>query len=182
MNKRKVLLNITEILYRSGSNISSSTLRLIYPGAGIIISSSTALLTSIAILIKNEYISKLKIPYTKLRDWSNVITMLYEKTLKQSMIDKQIDETKTEELKKIYNHYIDKRKEIMKNTSLKVEGVFGDIISKDDFSQEQRTKPNNFFSKNNVNINFSIRIRLFKPGKEKIKNYKPSAPPEYSDF
>ena len=32
----------------------------------------------------------------------------------------------------------------MKNTSLKVEDVFGDILSKDDFSQEQTTKLNNF--------------------------------------
>ena len=75
----------------SGSTISTSTLGLINPGAGLIISSSTALLTSIAILITNEYISKLKIRYTKLRDWIYVITLLFEKTLKQSMIDKKID-------------------------------------------------------------------------------------------
>ena len=31
----------------------------------------------------------------------------------------------------------------MKNTSFKVENVFGDVISKDDFSQEQTTKLNN---------------------------------------
>ena len=60
LNKKKVLLIITEILIGSGSAIISSTLGLINPGAGIIISSSTALLTSIAILITNEYISKSK--------------------------------------------------------------------------------------------------------------------------
>ena len=119
---------------------------LIVPGAGII-SSSTALLTSIAISITNEYISKLKILYTKLRDWINVITLLYEKTLKTSMIDKKIDQKESEELKKIYNHYTDKRKEIMKNTQFKVEDVFGDVISKDNFSQEQITKFNNFLAK-----------------------------------
>ena len=43
LNKKKILLIITEILIRSGSAISTSTLRLINPGAGIIISSSTAL-------------------------------------------------------------------------------------------------------------------------------------------
>ena len=117
---------------------------LINPGAGIIISSSTALLTSVAVLITNEYLSKLKIRYTKLRDWINVITLLYEKTLKQSMIDKKIDEKEALELKKIYNHYLDKRKDIMKNTQFKVEDVFGDVISKDNFSQEQITKLNNF--------------------------------------
>ena len=63
------------------------------------------------------------------------------------MVDKKIDEKEAQELKKIYNHYLDKRKEIMKNTSFKVEDVFGDVISKDNFSQEQITKPNNFLAK-----------------------------------
>ena len=62
---------------------------LINPGAGIVISSSTALLISFAILITNDYFSKLMIRYTKLCDWINVITLLYEKTLRQSMIDKK---------------------------------------------------------------------------------------------
>ena len=131
----------------SGSAIGSSTMGLINPGTGIIISSSTALLTSIAILITNEYISKLKIRYFKLRDWINVITLLYEKFLKQSMIDKKIDEKEANELKQIYNHYIDKRSEITKNTQFKVEDVFGDVISKDNFSQGQITKLNNFLAK-----------------------------------
>ena len=89
LNKKKVILIITEILTGSGSAIGSSTMGLINPGAGIIISSSTALLTSIAILLTNEYISKLKMRYTKLIDWINVITLLYEKTLKESMIDRK---------------------------------------------------------------------------------------------
>ena len=89
LNKKKVVINITERLVGSASTISSSTMGLINPGAGIIISSSTALLISIAILISNEYISKLKIRYTKLRDWINVIPLLYKKTLKQSMVDKK---------------------------------------------------------------------------------------------
>ena len=66
LNKKKILLFITEILIGSVSTISSSTMSLIIPGAGIIISNSTASLTSIAVLITNEYISKLKIRYTKL--------------------------------------------------------------------------------------------------------------------
>ena len=147
LNKKKVLLIITEILIGSASTVGSSSMAIINPAAGINISSSTALLTSIAILITNEYISKLKIRYTKLRDWINVITLLYEKTLKQSMVDKKIDEKEALELKKICNHYIDKRSEIMKNTSFKVEDVFGDVISKDNFSHEQITKLNNFLAK-----------------------------------
>ena len=39
------------------------------------------------------------------------------------MVDKKIDEKEAQELKKIYNHYFDKRSEIMKNTSVKVEVV-----------------------------------------------------------
>ena len=35
----------------------------------------------------------------------------------------------------------------MKNTNFKVEDVFGDFISKDNFSQEQITKLNNFLAK-----------------------------------
>ena len=60
-----------------------------------------------------------------------------EKTLKLSMVDEKIDEKEAMELKQTYNHYIDKRKEIMKNTLFKVEDVFGDVISEDKFSKEQ---------------------------------------------
>ena len=81
---------ITEILIGSGSAIGSSTMGLINPGAGIIVSSSTALLTSIAILITSEFIPKLKIRCTKLRDWINMITSLEEKTLKESMIGEKL--------------------------------------------------------------------------------------------
>ena len=182
LNKKKILLIINEILVGSASAVGSSTMGLINPGTGIIISSSTALLTSVAILITNEYISKLKIRYSKLRDLNNVFTLLYEKTLTESLIDKKNDEKEAEQLKQIYNHYLDKRKEIMKITQFKVEDVFGDVISKDNFSQEQITKLNNFFSKNNVNININVKFNLFKPRKNKNIDMGPSAPPEYSDF
>ena len=147
LNKKKILLIVTEIIVGGGSAIGSSTMRLLNPSVGIIASSSTAFLTSIAILITNEYISKLKIRYTKSRDWMNVITLLYEKTLKQSMINKKIDEKEAEQSKQIYNHYVDERTEFMKNTSFRVEDVFGDVLSKDNFSQEQITKLNNFLAK-----------------------------------
>ena len=147
LNKKKILLIITEILVGSGSAIGSSAMSLINPGAGIIISSSTALLTSIAILITNEYISKLKIRYTKLRDWINVITLLYEKTLKESMIDKVINQKEADQLKQIYNHYLDKKSEIMKNTSFKVEDIFNEVINIDTISQEEIVKLNNFLAK-----------------------------------
>ena len=142
-----MLLIITEILIGSASTISSSTMGLINPGAGIIISSCTALLTSIAILITKEYLSKLKLRYNKLRDLMNEITLLYGKTLKTSMVDKKIDEKEALELKRNYNHYLDKKKDIMKNTQFEVEDVFGGIISTDNFSQVQTTELNNFRAK-----------------------------------
>ena len=147
LNKKKVLLILTEILIGSGSAIATSTMSLINPSIGIVLTSSTALLTSLAILITNEYISKLKLRYTKLRDWINFITILYEKTLNQSKIDKKIDEKEALELKKIYNHYLDKRKQIMDSTKFKVEDLFGDVISKGSISTEQITKLNNFLAK-----------------------------------
>ena len=97
----KVLLIITEIFSGSASTMFSSTMDLNNLGAGILISSSTALLTKIAILIKNEYISNLKIRYTKSKNWVKVITFLYEKTLKQSMVDKKIDQRQAEEMKNL---------------------------------------------------------------------------------
>ena len=63
------------------------------------------------------------------------------------MIDKKIDEKESLEMKKIYNQYIDKRKEIMDSTKFKVEDIFGYVISKDSISPEQITKLNNFLAK-----------------------------------
>ena len=120
---------------------------LLNPSIGIVLSSSTALITSIDILITNDYISKSKIRYTKIRDWINVITLLYEKTLKESMIEKKIIEKESEQLKQIYNHYIVKKSKIMKNTQFKVEDVFTDVISKDTVSTEQITKLIYFLAK-----------------------------------
>ena len=57
-----------------------------------------------------------------------------------------MDEKAALELKKIYNHYLDNRSEIMKNTQLKVEDIFGDVISKDSISPEQITKFSNFLA------------------------------------
>ena len=54
LNKKKVLLIITEILVGAGSTLSTSTRSLINPSVGIVLTSSTALLTSLAILITNE--------------------------------------------------------------------------------------------------------------------------------
>ena len=104
--------------------------------------STMSFLSSISTLITIENISKLKIRCTKLGDWINVNTLLYEKTWKQSMVIEKIDEKEAQELKKIYNHYLDKRKDIMNGTKFKVEVIFSDVFSKDPFSEEKITKPN----------------------------------------
>ena len=135
-----------EILIRSGSAIGASTMLLINPSVGTVLISSSALLTGTAILITNEYISKLKIRYSELREWIIVVTLLYEKTVKESMIVKKIDQKEAEQLKQIYHHYIDKRREIMNSTKFKVEAVFDDVINKDSISPERITKLNSFLA------------------------------------
>ena len=98
---------ITEIFIGSDSAITSSVFSLINPSIGIPIANCSALLASIAVLIINEYNSELKIRHTNLRDWINVKILLDEKTLKQSMIVKKIDDKEAHELEKNYNHYLE---------------------------------------------------------------------------
>ena len=53
------------------------------------------------------------------------------------MRDKKIEDKETQELKKIRNHYLDKRKEIMKNTSFKVEVFLEILFQKNLFHQNK---------------------------------------------
>ena len=76
-----------------------------------------------------------------------VITLLYERTLKQSLVDNKTDEKEELELKKICNKYLDERNELMKNTQFKVEDNFGDVIGKGKNSQDQLFKPKIFQAK-----------------------------------
>ena len=80
-------------------------------------------------------------------DWINVAILLYGKTLKESMIDKKIDEKEGEKLRSIYNHYINKQDETKKSTQFKFEEVFGNVIPEDTISPEQITKLNTFLTK-----------------------------------
>ena len=148
LNKNEVFTIVSEFLKGSvglgvGSGLTVSGLAPV----GIMWASSISLLFSISTLITNGYFSKLKKRYLKLRNWIIVNTLLNEKILKNSMVDKKFDQKEAEELKKIYNHYFDKRKEIMKNTQFRVEDIFGDIINKDKNSQDQMIKLNNFSAK-----------------------------------
>ena len=114
---------------------------------GMVTAYSISFLSSISTLTTNEYFSKLKLRYTKLRDWINVTTLIYDKTLKESMIDKKINEKEGEKLRSVYNHYINKQDEIKKSTQFRVEEVFGNIIPKDTLSPERITKLNSFLAK-----------------------------------
>ena len=60
---------------------------------------SIAGVKSVATLITNEYFSILNLGYAELKVWRKMITLLYEKTLNNSMIDKKIDEKEGEILK-----------------------------------------------------------------------------------
>ena len=131
----------------SGSAITTSTVSLKNPSISILLTSSTASLTSIAILITIEDILKLKIRWTKIKYWIFVIILLYEKALKTLMVDLKNDEKEAQELKKTYNHCLDRRTEIMKNTSFEDEDVFGNVVIKDSISLEQITEINGFSAK-----------------------------------
>ena len=84
----------------SGSAISASTMAITNPIIGIVLTSSSALLTSIAFLINNEAFSKGKRIFTTLRDWIIVFALVYEKTLNETMVEKKIDEKEAQDLKK----------------------------------------------------------------------------------
>ena len=149
INKKKIYISVLEILTGASGVIVGSTLTATGIGAtiGVPIAGVSAFIASIATLITNEYLSKRKSRYTKLRDNINMITLLFEKTMMKSMVDKKIDEKEGEELKQIYNHYLDKRKEIMKSTKFSVEEVFGKMNVSDTINAEQIQKLNTFLAK-----------------------------------
>ena len=97
LKNRKELLIISETSIGSGTAITSSTLSFLHPSVGFIATSSTALITSTAILITNDYISKLKKRYTKVRGCIKVVTLLFEKVLKESIIDQRCDEKEAQD-------------------------------------------------------------------------------------
>ena len=74
--------------------------------------------------------------------------------MKQSLFDQKIDEKETFELKKTKDRYLNKTKDIMKNTKFSVENVFGDLLGKQSNSTEQITKLIIFFSQNDMNVTF----------------------------
>ena len=119
----------------------------------------------------------------KVTVWINVLTVIYKKTLKQSMTDKKVDDKDANEIEKLYNLCLDKRTDIMKSTLIIVEIAFCDLLNKDSLSPDKITEYSNFLVKmmSDVNIIISIDINLYKPRKENIK-IEMSDPPESSNF
>ena len=122
LHKKKVLMIASEILIGSvglgvGSGLTISGLAPV----GIMCANSITFFSSISTLTTDEFFSKLKMEYTKLSDSINVITLFFENTFKQSMVDEKIDGKEAHELNKSYDHYLVKRKVIMENTQFKVE-------------------------------------------------------------
>ena len=82
---KKVFLNNSEKLVGSISTIISATFINNNPS----VANNSALITSIAILIINDYISYGKTRDTNLKDWIRVNSLLHERTLKEQNLDRK---------------------------------------------------------------------------------------------
>ena len=89
---------IFENLIGSSTSIMFFTLSIVNPTSGLPIASSTALITSTAILFTKNYIKKIR--YTKLRDCKTLVSLLFEKTLKQPMRSKNIQHEEAQDVKR----------------------------------------------------------------------------------
>ena len=85
----KVFSSAFETLLGSSSTILPFIQSIFSTTIAIPKASSSALITSKALLLTIEYISKLKNRYTKLRDWMKAITLLRGEILKKSMFDRK---------------------------------------------------------------------------------------------
>ena len=129
-----LFLFVSESLTKLSSTEVLPSFSTVNPNFDIVIAKSFAL---IVILLTIENTSKLKIWYAKIGDWINVISFLYGKTLKQSTLEKKLDDNRAEEYKKIYILCLEKRGEIKKSTQFKVEDVFADILIMESITGEQ---------------------------------------------
>ena len=147
LNTKKGVSIITGIITGILGVTSGITLTATGVGAiaGVVIIGSTGVLISIAVTIINEYISKLKERYLRLRSFVNKARVDYEKVLKKSMADKFIDEKEGLELKKIYDFYMNNQKKIMKETKISVEDIFGSMVE-NVISNEQIQKLSSFLA------------------------------------
>ena len=70
---------------------------------------------------------------------------------------------------KIYNHYLDKRREIMKNTQCKFGDIFDSIIGKNSISLKQTTKLK-FFQQKQCEYKPKKHFKLFLSLKKENQN------------
>ena len=108
--------------------------------AGVPIIGASGLLISIALTIINEYISRLKERYLRLRTFANKIRVDYDEVLKKSLVDEIIEEKEGVELK-IYDYYLNNQKKFMSETKISVEDIFGNMVE-NVISNEQLQKLN----------------------------------------
>ena len=113
--------------------------------AGVPVIATSGLLISITVTVINEYISKLKERYIRLRTFVNKIRIDYEKALKKSMADKVIDAKEGLGLEKINEFYLKNSKKIMSETKVSVEDIFGDMVE-NVISNEQLQKFSSFLA------------------------------------
>ena len=93
------------------------------------IASTSFFISSIARLITNEFRFKLEEKFSRLIKWKDFRTLLHDKALMKSLIDGRIEEREGDELKK-YKHYLGDHKEIMENTKISFQHVFGDTLGR----------------------------------------------------
>ena len=56
------------------------------------------------------------------------------------IINERYNDKEALELKKNYNHFLDKQNDIMKNTQCRFDKVLGDILGNDSVSTDQKTE------------------------------------------
>ena len=147
LNTKKVISIVAGIITGILGVTSGITLTATGVGAiaGVPVIATSGLLISITVTVINEYISKLKELYLRLRTFTNKIRVDYEKALKKSMADRVIDEKEELELKKIYEFYLKNQKKIMSETKVSVEDIFGDMVE-NVISNEQLHKLSSFLA------------------------------------
>ena len=101
--KKKIFITTLKRLTSASGLAVGRSLTVTGVGAsiGVPVAGCTSILPSVATLFTNEYFSKFKLRYTKLKDWIKMVAILKEKTLNKSMIGRRVDGKNVRNLKKI---------------------------------------------------------------------------------
>ena len=144
-------------LFGSSSTTVCSTLSIVNPNIGIPIASSSALITSIAVFITKNFLSKLKIRITILKDcFLKNLSYMEKHYINRWWIEKTIEKAAFK-MKRIHSHYLDKPADIIKNIQLQLGKPFDNFVNIDSLLQNKwlnevffRLKWCNFFF--NINL------------------------------